>query len=413
MAAFNRGEYTTILSIDGGGVRGIIPATILDCLESQLQKLDGEDARIADYFDFIAGTSTGGLITAMLTKPDEQNKPLFVANKIVEFFVEEAPRFFPPPNPAEEPRMGETDGIILKTFKKWKSKAGNFLHERFLWLMGPKFDGDNLHNTIKRTIGETKIRDTITNIIIPSCDMKYLHPVVFSTMEAKRDESKDVLLSDVCIATSAAPFYLPPHKFEQTWEGGTRKYDLVDGGVAANNPTLLAIIESAKEKSDNKSGAERLHIDSSKLLVLSLGTGSAKKDAMLEVGEPSTWGIWKWFLHPKRSSIPLIDVLTTPSVNMVEVYLSAFFNVSGSDDNYLRIQEDGLKPDEIDMTDSSPENLEKLKKAGTDLLEKTVSALNLDTGWYVEPTDMTCKYKDAIAEFARKLSSEKKRRATT
>ena len=81
--------------------------------------------------------------------------------------------------------MGETDGIVLKTFKKWKSKAGNLLHERFLWLMAPKFDGDNLHNTIKRTIGETKIRDTITNIIIPSCDMKYLHPVVFSTMEVR------------------------------------------------------------------------------------------------------------------------------------------------------------------------------------------------------------------------------------
>lgn len=102
--------------------------------------------------------------------------------------------------------------------------------------------------------------------------------------------------------------------------------------------TLLAIIESAKEKSDNKSGAERLHIDSRKLLVLSLGTGSAKKGAMLEVGNCDEWGILKWLVNPKSSSVPLIDVLTTPSVNMVEVYLSAFFNVSGSDDNYLRIQ---------------------------------------------------------------------------
>ncbi|KAM1532167.1 hypothetical protein PS2_006189 [Malus domestica] len=409
MAAFNRGKYTTILSIDGGGVRGIIPATILDCLESELQKLDGEDARIADYFDFIAGTSTGGLITAMLTKPDEKNKPLFAANKIVEFFVEEAPKFFPPPNPVEEPRMRETDGIFLKNFRKLKRLAGNYLQEGFLRLTGPKFDGVYLRNKIVQTVGETKIRDTLTNIIIPSCDMKYLHPVVFSTLKAKRDHSKDVLLRDVCIATSAAPFYLPPHKFEQ----GTIKYDLVDGGVAANNPTLLAIIESAKEKSDNKSGAERLHIDSSKLLVLSLGTGSAKKGAMLEVGNRGEWGILKWLVNPKSSSIPLIDVLTTPSVNMVEVYLSAFFNVSGSDDNYLRIQEDGLKPDEIDMTDSSPENLKKLVKAGTDLLEKTVSAMNLDTGWYDKPTDMTCKYKDAIAGFAQKLSREKKRRANT
>lgn len=56
-------------------------------------------------------------------------------------------------------------------------------------------------------------------------------------MQAKRDHSKDVLLKDVCIATSAAPFYLPPHKFEQ----GTIKYDLVDGGVAANNPVRTAV----------------------------------------------------------------------------------------------------------------------------------------------------------------------------
>ncbi|KAB2606926.1 patatin-like protein 2 [Pyrus ussuriensis x Pyrus communis] len=119
---------------------------------------------------------------------------------------------------------------------------------------------------------------------------------------------------------------------------------------------------------------------------------------MLQVGNPNEWGILNWFMNSKRSGIPLIDVLTTPNVNMVEVYLPTFFNVSRSDGNYLRIQEDGLKPDEIDTTNSSPENLKKLVKAGTNLLEKTVSAMNLDTGWYDEPNDMTCKYKDAIAE---------------
>ncbi|KAF3339453.1 Patatin-like protein 2 [Carex littledalei] len=70
----------TILSIDGGGIRGIIPAVILSFLESELQKLDGGDARLADYFDVIAGTtSTGGLLTAMLTAPNSENRPLFAA----------------------------------------------------------------------------------------------------------------------------------------------------------------------------------------------------------------------------------------------------------------------------------------------------------------------------------------------
>ncbi|PON31791.1 Patatin-related protein [Parasponia andersonii] len=85
----------TVLSIDGGGIRGIIPGTILSCLESELQKLDGEEARIADYFDVIAGTSTGGLVTAMLTAPDENKRPLFAAKDINDFYLEHCPKIFP------------------------------------------------------------------------------------------------------------------------------------------------------------------------------------------------------------------------------------------------------------------------------------------------------------------------------
>lgn len=67
------GKRITVLSIDGGGVRGLIPATILEELEAKLQRLDGPEVRLVDYFDMIAGTSTGGLITAMLTAPSNEN----------------------------------------------------------------------------------------------------------------------------------------------------------------------------------------------------------------------------------------------------------------------------------------------------------------------------------------------------
>lgn len=60
-----------------------------------MQKLDGEDARIADYFDVIAGTSTGGLVTAMLTSPDENNRPLFAAKDIKDFYLDNCPKIFP------------------------------------------------------------------------------------------------------------------------------------------------------------------------------------------------------------------------------------------------------------------------------------------------------------------------------
>ncbi|KAL5992745.1 CCT complex interacting protein [Asimina triloba] len=91
------GGRITILSIDGGGIRGIIPATILASLESKLQEVDGEDARIADYFDVIAGTSTGGLITALLSAPDRSNRPLFAAKDITPFYFEHGPKIFPQP----------------------------------------------------------------------------------------------------------------------------------------------------------------------------------------------------------------------------------------------------------------------------------------------------------------------------
>lgn len=60
-----------------------------------LQKLDGEEARLADYFDIIAGTSTGGLVTAMITAPNEKNRPLFAAKDIKDFYLEHCPKIFP------------------------------------------------------------------------------------------------------------------------------------------------------------------------------------------------------------------------------------------------------------------------------------------------------------------------------
>nr|XP_027095218.1 patatin-like protein 2 isoform X2 [Coffea arabica] len=218
------GNLITILSIDGGGIRGLIPAVILEYLESQLQELDGEDARLADYFDVIAGTSTGGLITSMLAAPDENKRPLFAAKDIKPFYLENGPKIFP---------------------QKWGRLAS--VRSALNALFGPKYDGQYLHQVVREKLGEIRLHETLTNIVVPTFDIKNLQPTIFSTYEAKEKKSMDARLSDLCISTSAAPTYLPAYYFQNHDElGNVQEFNLIDGGVAANNPddTLIGTVSS-------------------------------------------------------------------------------------------------------------------------------------------------------------------------
>ncbi|KAF6986444.1 hypothetical protein CFC21_004201 [Triticum aestivum] len=209
-------KLVTILSIDGGGVRGIIPATVLAFLEKELQKLDGPDARIADYFDVVAGTSTGGLLTVMLTAPDKDGRPLFDAKDLAKFYIDESPKIF-----------SQKDSIF--------SKIGTALG----MVTGPKYNGKYLQSLLRRHLGATKLDGALTSVVIPAFDITHLQPTIFSSYQLKNQPAKNALLSDIAIGTSAAPTFFPAHYFEtEDGKGGTRAFNLIDGGVAANNPTL-------------------------------------------------------------------------------------------------------------------------------------------------------------------------------
>eukprot|EP00253_Pinus_taeda_P022051 PITA_22051 len=313
----------TILSIDGGGVRGIIPATILETLESELQELDGKDKRIADYFDVIAGTSTGGLITAMLAAPsDGKNpRPLFTADQITQFYLHKCPLIFPPP-------AGGISGWVGRAWRR---------------LMGPAYSGDPLHQIIREILRDKKLGDTVTNVVIPAYDIKKQYPVIFSNFEGNNDDSN---LSDVCIGTSAAPTYLPPYHFDTT----KNTFDLIDGGVAANNPMLLSINHLTKQAEaygmpDRRStqywalsqAVEALNSKEDilkKCLVLSLGTGEAKTG--YQATDAAHWGIWGWLNKDGKS--PLIDILMQSSSAIVDIQASVMFEGLKLADDYLRVQ---------------------------------------------------------------------------
>ncbi|KAH9316387.1 hypothetical protein KI387_025014 [Taxus chinensis] len=382
------GDMTTILSIDGGGVRGIIPATILQFLEEKLQELDGPDVRLADYFDVIAGTSTGGLVTGMLTAPNAENRPLFAAKDITHFYLEHCPSIFP----------------AKKGFLGW-------LRSLYAFIRGPKYFGDYLHSLVHKMVGNIRLHQLLTNVVIPTYDIHLEQPVIFSTFEAQQNILKDAYLSDICIATSAAPTYLPAYYFKTKDSlGNTREFNLIDGGVAANNPTLLAINEVAKEslKPDQQWVCPSKAKDHSKFLVLSIGTGY--KTTRYRAIDAAKWGLLSWL--SKNGRTPILDTFMQSSSDMVDIHASVIFQAHNSEQNYLRIQENGLTGDASSVDISTKDNLENLVKIGNNLLDKFVSRVNLETGEFEEVMKEGTN-KNALIRFAKKLSEEKKSRLSS
>ncbi|KAF8007481.1 hypothetical protein BT93_K1485 [Corymbia citriodora subsp. variegata] len=379
------GNLITILSIDGGGIRGLIPGTILNFLESELQKLDGEDARIADYFDVISGTSTGGLVTAMLTTPDENNRPVFAAKDIKDFYLKHCPKIFPQDSCPFKP--------VTKMIKV---------------VAGPKYDGKYLHNIVRKELGDKRLHQTLTNVVIPTFDIKSLQPTIFSSYQVKKDPSVDALLSDICISTSAAPTYLPAHKFEtKDPTGNMREFNLIDGGIAANNPTLVAMGEVTKAIVGGSSDFSPIKpMDYRRLLVISLGTGTGKVERKYTAHEAAKWGVLGWLTS---GGSPLIDVFTQASADMVDFHLSAVFQALHLHDNYLRIQDDKLSGVLSSVDVATKKNLNDLVKTGEALLKKPVCRVNLETG-VCEPTPNQETNEEALIKFAKLLSQERQLR---
>ncbi|ESQ53388.1 hypothetical protein EUTSA_v10025343mg [Eutrema salsugineum] len=380
------GNLVTILSLDGGGVRGIIAGVILAYLEKQLQELDGEDVRLADYFDVVAGTSTGGLVTAMLTVPDETGRPHFAAKDIVPFYLEHTPKIFPQP-----------EGLFALLPKLPKL------------LSGPKYDGKYLKNLLSKLLGEKRLHQTLTNVVITTFDIKKLQPTIFSSYQTLTDPSLDVKLSDICLGTSAAPTYFPPHFFSnEDSQGKTTEFHLVDGAVSANNPTLVAMTAVSKQILKHNPDMGKLKpLGYDKFLVISIGTGTAKKEENYSAKKAAKWGIISWLYDD--GSTPILDITMESSRDMIHFHSSVLFKALQSEDKYLRIDDDTLEGDESYMDLATKPNLDNLVKIGEKVLKNRVMHMNIDTGVY-EPILENITNDQELKRFAKILSDERKLR---
>ncbi|MGB7892408.1 MAG: patatin-like phospholipase family protein, partial [Microcoleus sp.] len=207
-------KYTRILSIDGGGIRGIIPAQILVSVESKLQQKSGNpDARIADYFDLIAGTSAGGILTCIYLCPDAENpsRPLWAAQDAVNFSIKSG-----------------RDVFQTSFWQKVRSLDG---------LRDEKYPSDPLEKLFWENFRDYKLSELLKPCLISSYDIERRKAHFFDQIDAKKCPAEDYFIRDIARATTAAPSYFEVTKI---YSFSNECYALIDGGVFANNPALCA-----------------------------------------------------------------------------------------------------------------------------------------------------------------------------
>ena len=223
-----------ILALDGGGIKGIFSAAVLAHLEEDL------GIRITDHFDLIAGTSTGGIIALGLGLG-------MPPREILRFYVEHGPAIF---------------AVGLGRCCR-----------RLLW---HKFSAKPLEEALRNCFGDRLLGESRKRLVVPAYNLGEDHVYIFKTAHHPRlNRDHRVPMWKVARATSAAPTYFPAYT-------GIDHVRLIDGGVWANNPSMVAIVEAVS----------MLKIPLAAISVFSLGTTDEVKNRAEALDHGGTW-LWK------------------------------------------------------------------------------------------------------------------------
>ena len=288
-----------ILSIDGGGIRGIIPALLLAEIERRTQK------PIFTLFDLITGTSSGGILALGLTKPrlksdasDTLPVAEYTAEDLLQLFLEYGVEVFY--EPLFQRLLGPLDDIFLQ----------------------PKYPSESKEEILRQYFGTALLENNLKEVFVTSYDIEKRIPIFFTNkLEKEQIESKNFgklcggfSLLNAALATTATPTYFAPHRVVNPHNSGII-YTLIDGGVFANNPAHLAILEA---QISSKRKAQKV-LNPEDILVVSLGTGSLT--SIYPYKEVKNWGLWQW-------GRPLLNIMFDSNSKVVAGELEELFEPS-------------------------------------------------------------------------------------
>jgi len=323
-----------ILSIDGGGIRGIIPATLLVALEEMAGR------PIHTLFDGFAGTATGGIIALGLVCPQPGGAPRSAA-EILSLYLDRGPLVFPlggvasvrpQTNRAESPLGVEPSFRIRAVFREIEKRALSFASARY--------PAAPLEQELRRGFGTVRLSQAIKPVAVVSCDIKRKEPLIFQGGGIVSSHLGDPEMAVVARATSAAPTYFPRLRYRAP---GGRTIHCVDGGLIADDPAMVGYT-MGRAMSGGKAP----------IVLVSLGTGEPDIPEAADIAHVATGAL-------NRSLLSVMPDLT-----------------------YIRVQPKLSHGAVAEMDNATPGNIEALRRTGESfvaanrpLLERILQAVSV------------------------------------
>ncbi len=307
-----------ILSIDGGGIRGLVSCLWLGGAEDVLTQA-GRPGLLRN-FDLLAGTSSGALIACGL------GMGLSPAT-IAELFRRRRHDIFP----------GMVERLWSRTSRLFRDG-----------ISAPRYDAKGLENVLQEVFGQTTLGQLQLPVMVTSYDTVSRDAVIFKSF---KPEHQHLPVWKVCRASTAAPTYFPAYPMRV--EG--KACALIDGGVVANNPTACAVAEALRH--------DKLVDQCSDLVVLSVGSG--RRNRPIPLRQAQEWGALEW-------AVPIIDVLFDGNTDSVD-YIARQLVGPG----YFRLQTDLLAQLD-DLDDVSAVNIAALEIMATDYLQSAPTRATLN-----------------------------------
>jgi uncharacterized protein len=293
-----------VLAIDGGGIRGLVPATVLHELEELTRRPTNE------LFDLVVGTSTGALLAFGLTVPDPEGRARYRAQDLVAFYVDDGPRIFSRP-----------------LWHRLRTVNG---------LTGPRLPATGLEEALERTFDDARLADVLGDVLVTTYETEGRQPFLLRSRRARNDAAYDFALADAARAATAAPTYFAPALLTG---GDGVTWSVIDGGVYANNPTMVGIVEAFARYGTRD------------VVTVSLGTGAMTRP--LPHRTIRHWGLARW-------ARPAYEIVIDGVTSTVDFQAAELARSTGQVGDHVRFDVE-LVAGRDDIDEASPANIAAIR----------------------------------------------------